>query len=265
MALWPHDGRVSEPLRSPREFVRKGLSSTMANLITVGRLIVMFIVVAMIYFGNVAVISVSMVLIALIFVSDGLDGWVARKRRSTSAFGAVLDIVGDRIVENVLWVLFAVLDVIPLWVPLLVMTRGFVVDGLRSMSYAEGMTAFGEHNMMRSAFTQWLTAGRFMRALFGYAKAIGFVFLTGYVGSLESAADGTWLGRLYGARAFSVLGWGSVWLAVALTLIRGIPVVVDAWDVITVSSAKRRSLEDAPQRIRPATTRSTAQSVEDTP
>ena len=213
----------------------------MANLITVGRLIVMFIVVAMIYFGDVAVIGVSMVLIALVFASDGLDGWVARRRRSTSAFGAVLDIAGDRIVENVLWVLFAALDVIPLWVPFLVMTRGFIVDALRSMSYADGKSAFGENTMMRSPVTQWLTAGRFMRALFGYAKALGFVFLTGYWGSLRDDARGTWLGDLYGFDAYTALGWGAVWLAVALTVIRGVPVVVDAWDVIASTSRQRRT------------------------
>ena len=243
MAVRPITGHPIEPMRSPGEFVRKGLSSTMANLITVGRLIVLFIVVAMIYFGNVNVIGVSMVLIALVFASDGIDGWVARKRGSTSAFGAVLDIVGDRIVENVLWVLFAALDVIPLWVPFLVMTRGFIVDGLRSMSYAEGMTAFGTHNMMRSPVTQWLTAGRFMRALFGYAKAIGFVFLTGYVGSREPAADGTWLGALYGNAVYAFPGWAAVWVAVALTIVRGVPVIVDAWDVITASSSARRRTE----------------------
>ena len=211
----------------------------MANLITVGRLIVMFVAVAMVYFGNVDVIGASMILIALVFASDGLDGWVARRRNSTSAFGAVLDIAGDRIVENVLWVLFAALDAIPLWVPFLVMTRGFIVDALRSMSYGDGMTAFGSNNMMRSSLTQWLTAGRFMRALFGYAKAIGFVFLTGYTGSLGSDAPGTWLGDLYDLAPFTFVGWGAVWLAVALTIVRGVPVIVDAWEVITMSSGSR--------------------------
>lgn len=213
----------------------------MANLITVGRLIVMFIVVAMIYFGDVAVIGVSMVLIALVFASDGLDGWVARRRRSTSAFGAVLDIAGDRIVENVLWVLFAALDVIPLWVPFLVMTRGFIVDALRSMSYADGKTAFGADTMMRSSITRWLTAGRFMRALFGYAKAIGFVFMTGYWGSLRTDARDTWLGDLYDVDIYTVFGWAAVWLAVVLTIVRGIPVIVDAWEVIAGTSRPRRT------------------------
>ena len=215
----------------------------MANLITVGRLIVMFVVVAMIYFGDATVTGASMILIALVFASDGLDGWVARRRRSTSALGAVLDIAGDRIVENVLWVLFAALGAVPLWVPFLVMTRGFIVDALRSMSYAEGKTAFGTNNMMRSPLTQWLTAGRFMRALFGYAKAIGFVFLTGYVGSERADAAGTWLGSLYGVDLYAWFGWGAVWLAVALTVVRGVPVIVDAWDIIAASGRSNRAAE----------------------
>ena len=129
--------------------------------------------------GKRGAILFAVLLIAIVFAGDGLDGYVARRRKSTSQFGAVFDIAGDRIVENALWVIFAELQLIPVWIPLLVLTRSFVVDGLRSISYAEGMTAFGERNMMRSELTEWLTAGRFMRTLYGYAKAFGFLFLTG--------------------------------------------------------------------------------------
>jgi CDP-diacylglycerol---glycerol-3-phosphate 3-phosphatidyltransferase len=200
----------------------------MANLITIGRLILLFIVIWMIYVGGVSVIQACMLLIIVVFASDGLDGWVARKRGSTSSFGAVFDIAGDRIVENALWVIFADLDLIPVWIPLMVITRGFLVDGLRSLSYGEGMTPFGEKNMMRSPFTQWLTAGRFMRGLFGWAKSAGFVFLTGLVAWNTMNTDDTFVGSLYSATAFRWFGWSLVWLAVALTVIRAIPVFVDS-------------------------------------
>ena len=159
-----------------------------ANLITVARLLLLFVAIALIYWGSAGAILFAVLLIAIVFAGDGLDGYVARRRKSTSQFGAVFDIAGDRIVENALWVIFAELQLIPVWIPLLVLTRSFVVDGLRSISYAEGMTAFGERNMMRSQLTEWLTAGRFMRTLYGYAKAFGFLFLTG----LEAFGTG-WL------------------------------------------------------------------------
>ncbi len=200
----------------------------MANLITVGRLILLFVVIWMIYVGNVQVIEACMVLIIVVFASDGLDGWVARKRGSTSPFGAVFDIAGDRIVENALWLIFADLDLIPVWIPLMVLTRGFLVDGLRSLSYAEGMTAFGDQNMMRSAVTQWLTAGRFMRGLFGWAKSAGFVFLTGLVAWSTLDTDGTALGSIYSVGPLRWFGWALVWIAVTLTVIRALPVFVDS-------------------------------------
>jgi CDP-diacylglycerol---glycerol-3-phosphate 3-phosphatidyltransferase len=112
--------------------------------------------------------------------------------------------------------------------PLLVMTRGFVVDGIRSVSYSEGKTPFGKENMMRSELTTWLTAGRFMRGLYGYAKALGFVFLTGLEGYRHRNASGTFLGDVYGSEVVRVLGWTCVWGALALTVIRGLPVVIDA-------------------------------------
>lgn len=199
----------------------------MANAITIGRLFLLFIVVWFIYTGSVQVIALCMFLLILVIAADGLDGWVARKRNETSTFGAVFDIAGDRIVENVLWIIFADLDLIPIWVPLLVISRGFIVDGMRSLSMQDGMTAFGEKNMMRSPLTQWLTAGRFMRGFFGYAKALAFVFLCGLVGWQHHDTAGTFIGSLYSQDWYRYIGWALVWLAVALTFVRGIPVVVD--------------------------------------
>ena len=223
----------------------------MANLITIGRLILLFIVIWLIYVGNVQVITACMVLIGIVFASDGLDGWVARKRRSTSAFGAVFDIAGDRIAENALWVAFADLELIPVWIPLMVLTRGFVVDGLRSLSYAKGMTAFGQSNMMRSPLTQWLTAGRFMRGFYGWAKAAGFVFLAGLVAWETQDTDGTVLGALYSPVWCRWFGWLMVWSAVALTIVRAIPVLYDSIHLVagdrgTDATAPSARIESVP-------------------
>lgn len=214
----------------------------MANAITIGRLVLLFIVIWLIYTGSVQVLTACMVLLVVVFAGDGIDGWVARKTNTTSTFGAVFDIAGDRMVENALWIIFADLDLLPIWVPLLVISRGFIVDGLRSLSFAEGMTAFGDKNMMRSGFTRWLTAGRFMRALFGYAKALGFVFLTGLVAWETKDTTGTFIGATYSQDWFRWVGWALVILAVVLTVVRGLPVI---WDAIPMMREMDRRKRDA--------------------
>ncbi|MDQ3167339.1 MAG: CDP-alcohol phosphatidyltransferase family protein, partial [Chloroflexota bacterium] len=89
----------------------------MANLITVGRLIALFLIMALVYWGTAGTVAITMVGLALVIASDGIDGWVARRRNATSTFGAVFDIAGDRIVETVCWVVFADLGAVPIWVP----------------------------------------------------------------------------------------------------------------------------------------------------
>ena len=85
----------------------------------------------------------SFFLIIFIFVSDGLDGYIARKRNETSLFGALFDIAGDRIVELTLWIVAADIDLVPIWVPLVFIIRGVIVDTIRSSNaVAEGMAPF---------------------------------------------------------------------------------------------------------------------------
>jgi CDP-diacylglycerol--glycerol-3-phosphate 3-phosphatidyltransferase len=209
----------------------------MANLITIARLVLLFIVIAMMHFRPVDLAAISMVLLAVVFAGDGLDGWVARKRGSTSKFGAAFDIAGDRIVETVLWIFFAWERLIPLWVPFLVVVRGGIVDTIRSLAYADGLTPFGERTMMRSPITRWLTAGRFMRGLYGVVKAVAFVFLAGYLGYVQPDAAGTWLDRFFSVDIVRWFGWLNVWGAVALMIIRGLPVILDAAPYLTQNDA----------------------------
>ncbi|HEX5499219.1 MAG TPA: CDP-alcohol phosphatidyltransferase family protein [Thermomicrobiales bacterium] len=223
----------------------------MANLITIGRLLLLFAAIGMIYRDPVGLALPAMLLVVVVFAGDGLDGWVARKRNSTSRLGAILDIAGDRVVETVFWVVFADLGVIPIWMPIAVITRGAIVDALRSVSYAAGMTAFGERNMMRSPLTRWLTAGRFMRGLYGFAKAAGFVFLAGEVAWSHGGALGTPIGALYAGPGVRAFGWLWVWLSFTLMIVRGLPVIIDA--IPALGEAEPRP-EPMPPAGMPATT-----------
>lgn len=200
----------------------------MANSITVGRVVLLFVAIAMIYSSNYWVIVIAGVMIGFIFAGDGLDGWVARRRNSSSKLGAVLDIAGDRVVENVLWVIFAEMHMVGVWAPLVVLTRSFVVDVLRSVALTEGKTAFGDTTMARSKLTWFLTASRFSRTAYGWSKAIGFVFLAWMVAWRLPEGDGRILDLFLDYQGIRALGWLMVYSSVALCVIRGLPVIWDA-------------------------------------
>ena len=182
----------------------------------------------MIYTRSFPLVAVLAVVVAIVFLSDALDGFVARRQGSTSEFGAVLDIAGDRVVENALWIVFAHLGMIGVWAPLMVVTRGFFVDTMRGVGYAKGKTAFGENTMARTPITRFLTASRFMRAFYGAAKGIAFVFLTALFAARLPDADGTLYADIVESLPFLAFGWFMVYASLALTVIRGVPVLLDA-------------------------------------
>ncbi len=198
----------------------------MANLITAGRIVLLFVAVAMLYSDVYWLIFLAGILIAFVILADGLDGWVARRQGSSSELGAVLDIAGDRVVENVLWVVFAHLHLIPVWVPLIVITRSFSVDVVRAAMLSRGMTPFGEATMMRSSFTQFLTSGRYSRAYYGWSKGLAFVFLA-WMQAWETAPN-RFLGTVYDQDIFRGVVWFIVYSSVAICVIRGLPVLYDA-------------------------------------
>ncbi|MCY3722437.1 MAG: CDP-alcohol phosphatidyltransferase family protein [Candidatus Poribacteria bacterium] len=101
-----------------------------ANTITLGRLLLTFFVVAL--FGLHRLLDLGLIsAIVLIFGLDAVDGYVARKRNEVSEVGEVVDTVADRIIENAFWIYWTAAGSIPVWMPIIVMTRGFLTDGLQ--------------------------------------------------------------------------------------------------------------------------------------
>ena len=93
----------------------------MANFISIFRIFVMFYAVYLIYTcqGNTSAYIWALILTIIAFALDGVDGYVARKLHEESKFGALLDIMGDRIVENTYWILFAVMGWLNILFPLI--------------------------------------------------------------------------------------------------------------------------------------------------
>lgn len=191
----------------------------MANLITLARLLLLIIVVLIAYQPFTVWHLVNVALLIFVFVSDGLDGYVARKRNETSVFGAMFDIASDRITELVMWIVLVDLEVVSVWVPLVFIIRGTIVDTIRAnqVTSTEG-TPF---SMLQSPLGKWLVAGKFMRGFYATLKATTFCWLL-----LFRALPELWPELLRPwVPVFDTIGAILVYLSVFTCVIRGLPVV----------------------------------------
>ncbi len=203
----------------------------MANLLTLARVLLLFVVVA-VWARKTHVelwwLDLLMVLLlAWVIFMDALDGWVARRRHEATDMGALLDIAGDRIVELVLWVFFAIRQhadgspFVAYWVPVVIITRTVVTDLIRSVAFQKGKTPFGAKTMMESGWAKQLVSSRWSRAAYGVMKAVVFCAL-GIVLAIERmGVTAPWadLVRL----ATDIL----VYATAAFCVVRAVPVI---WD-----------------------------------
>lgn len=216
----------------------------MANLITLSRLPLLVGVVLLLTLGGPWVHIVTVPIVLILILMDTLDGIVARRRREVGLVGSKLDIAVDRTVELVMWVTYTALDVIPLAIPIIFIIRGMLVDTVRSFGVAKGTTPFG---MMQTKWGQRLVASSTMRTLYGVAKATAFCLLALGLGLRDLWAGTRLEGLAEGAQSAALI---TSWIATAICLIRGLPVLIEApafLDSLKADLARPSSQESNPQ------------------
>ena len=191
----------------------------MANWISFLRVVLCLVVPALLYMPQQRMYLLAFGLTVLVIWMDGLDGYVARKFNEVSKVGAVIDILGDRVVEQVYWVTFLALGWLPLWIPLVVIVRGIVVDGLRGLALEQGYTAFGSSSMMQHPIGILLVSSRFSRWSYAVLKALAFCLL---ILSQTPDMPVTWLPWLTSTAIFCVYS------SVGFCVIRGLPVLLES-------------------------------------
>jgi CDP-diacylglycerol--glycerol-3-phosphate 3-phosphatidyltransferase len=98
-------------------------------------------------------LQVLAVLLAVFFVvTDGLDGYFARKRNEVTKFGKYLDPFSDKICTMTIFLCFVASNYVPVWMVALIFYREAAVDVIRTLAAAE--------NVVISARTsgKWKTA-----------------------------------------------------------------------------------------------------------
>lgn len=191
-----------------------------ANIVSVVRIFVAYAAIALLYNHSMWAYILAFLLTAIAFSMDGLDGYLARKFNQSSKWGAVLDILGDRIVEASYWVVFAVLGWINVIFPMICIARAFTTDGIRSVALSKGFTAFGETSMQSSKIGKFICASRFMRISYAVAKVAAFMLLiVAHTPGIE-----IWDGHIL----IETLAITFAWIAIIFCVVRAIPVVMES-------------------------------------
>jgi CDP-diacylglycerol---glycerol-3-phosphate 3-phosphatidyltransferase len=213
------------------------------NKVTLLRVVVGFAAVFLFGRGawaNLTAVGLTVAAIAL----DALDGHLARKKKMATPLGAQLDVLGDRMIENVYFTYFAVVGMVSLWLPVLFFARGAATDFLRRPAMKAGHSSmgvgWGANAMLRTWWGKALVASRWSRGLYAAMKCLCFCYLglqlaltrgpVALVGEL--AADVHALIRV-GAHVLT-------WMTAAFCLLRGLPVLVEGWQYVAGSVVPAR-------------------------
>lgn len=117
----------------------------LANKLTIFRIILVPIMVVLPFFnisGEFLGIPITFIIINCIFIiasiTDKLDGYIARSRNQITTFGKFLDPLADKILVLAAMMMLVEFGRLPAWIPVIVITREFVVSGYRLLEVEKG-------------------------------------------------------------------------------------------------------------------------------
>jgi CDP-diacylglycerol--glycerol-3-phosphate 3-phosphatidyltransferase len=138
----------------------------LANRITLARIflvpIIMFFLLVNLKFPEIKIdqfsITYNQIFAALIFIiaawTDGLDGYIARKRKLVTNLGKLLDPLADKLLVSAVLVSLVEMDKVGAWIVIVIISREFAVTGLRQIALLEG------HVIAASKWGKWKTAAQ---------------------------------------------------------------------------------------------------------
>ena len=136
---------------------KKGMN--LPNKITCARLVISLIVLVILCFPwdavsiseaertvgplfGVQAIDLKYIVAGVLFVigatTDFLDGYLARKHNIVTDFGKVMDAIADKVLVNGVLIVLAYDGMLPLVVPVIIITRDIVVDSIKMASGNKG-------------------------------------------------------------------------------------------------------------------------------
>jgi CDP-diacylglycerol--glycerol-3-phosphate 3-phosphatidyltransferase len=176
------------------------------NQLTVARLILTFVFVALLSIDGLPYAGTAALLVfSIAAFTDFLDGYLARKHSLITNFGKLMDPLADKILMCAGFVLLACLNFIPAWIVIVILSREFLVTGLRLLATAEGIVLAAD------------SLGKY-KTIFQIVTVIYFLLI---IAAREPVFR--WLNPVFDLPLFgpALLGLVLIWVSLALTLISG--------------------------------------------
>lgn len=135
-----------------------------ANKITIARIflvpLIMFFLLVNLELPPIRIetfeITYNQIIAALIFIiaasTDGIDGYIARKRKIVTNLGKLLDPLADKLLVSAVLISLVEMGKLDAWIAVVIISREFAVTGLRQIALLEGKV------MAASKWGKWKTA-----------------------------------------------------------------------------------------------------------
>jgi CDP-diacylglycerol--glycerol-3-phosphate 3-phosphatidyltransferase len=115
---------------------------TLPNRLSMLRILFIPAIILLISFQKDGYLRASSILFIIAGITDGLDGWLARRLSMTTKLGLYLDPLADKLLISSVLITLSVYGLVPLWVTIVLVCREFLINGLRSFYAVEGVTIF---------------------------------------------------------------------------------------------------------------------------
>ena len=108
------------------------------NLLSFSRIVATILVFVLAIVNQPWSFLVATVIFFLASMTDLLDGYLARRYHIVSPLGVFLDLTADKVFVSAILIAFVQIGLVPAWIVVIIITREFLVTGLRSVASAKG-------------------------------------------------------------------------------------------------------------------------------
>ena len=108
------------------------------NLLSLSRMLTTVPIFVLILLDAPWAFLTATALFILASVTDFFDGYLSRRFKVVSPLGVFLDLTADKVFVSAILIALVQIGLVPAWIVVIIVTREFLVTGMRSMAAAKG-------------------------------------------------------------------------------------------------------------------------------